>query len=130
MPYAKSFAAVRAPLLMLAISTILFLLRPGALMPRLLGATAVLLLLLWLAHPAGHDRVQKFMERLALAVAAILSLLAMACMYFLVLTPVAFVLRCAGRDLLGSRLETAPAASQWQQPYRRSYDDDFFRAQF
>lgn len=114
---------------MLAIALLVLVRHPHAVAGvglALAGGTLLLLRLLW---PAAHRRVEQALQRAQGRLAAGLSWLATAAAFFLVITPVALLLRAAGRDPLRLRRQDAHA-SLWQAPPDRAHDDDFFKAQF
>lgn len=115
---------------LLAAAALLRLLAPASPLALQLGATGALLFLLWLLWPAGLARLQAGVQQLALALAAALSLLVLALVYFGALTPVALLLRAGGRDVLVLRRRRDADSSAWQAPARRALDDDFFRDPF
>lgn len=115
---------------LLVAAGLLSLLKPASRAPLPLAAAAAALFLLWLVHPASLARLHAGVQWLGQRLAAGIGLVAMAVVYFAVLTPVAWALRRGGRDLLAQRLDDAPGASQWQAPAPRRHDDDFFRTQF
>jgi hypothetical protein len=124
----RTLTALKPAAGLLGAAALLYAWHPESVMARGLGGAAALLLLLWLVQPAAAERLQQALQQLFLGVAAVIGLVSMALAYFAVLTPVALLLRLGGRDLLRHKLDTG--ASQWQAPERRSYDDDFFKAQF
>lgn len=115
---------------LLAAAALLQALHPGARAAPVLAGAALLLALLWLLWPAGLARLQAVLQRLALALAAALSFVVLAAVYFGALTPVALLLRVAGRDVLAQRRARAGEASAWQAPAPRRLDDNFFRDPF
>lgn len=98
-------------------------------MPLALGGLAFLLCLLWLLWPAAYARVHSFLNGALHTLSAFITIPVLLMAYFLVLTPVALLMRCMGRDMLGRRHLSA-SSSKWRQPAPRVHDEAFFRVQF
>lgn len=114
---------------MLAVALVVLLRHPYALPGLVLAAAGSTLLLLRLACPGAHRRVDQAAQRALARLAAGLSWLASAAAFFLAIAPTALLLRASGRDLLQLRRRD-DRASFWRAPPARPHDDDFFKAQF
>ncbi|MGH8492551.1 MAG: hypothetical protein ACRERR_05525 [Moraxellaceae bacterium] len=104
--------------------------KPSAQAPWVMGGLGLFLLLLWLVHPASYGRVHVLMGRALQGLAALITLLVLLFMYFMVLTPIALLMRLGGRDQLHCRVPPLAVTSEWRQSHSRDHDKDFFRSQF
>lgn len=115
---------------LLTATALLFCFSPSVVMPRVLAGLTSFLALLWLLRPAAYDRWHACMGRALQGVSMLFTLLVLLVAYFLLLTPIALLMRWMGRDPLNRQLLSPAASSGWRTPYARQYDDEFFRAQF
>lgn len=126
-PQRSTLRALSPALALIAGSGLLFLLQPSVFIAVLpLALACVLILCLW-RRPSLYFRGLDQLNAGAQGVAAWLGVVISFCVYLVVITPVALLLRMLGRDLLAIR--SNGAKSNWHPPYRQSYDDDFFKAQ-
>lgn len=103
---------------------------PSAVMLPVLGGLVLFLALLWLLFPAAYDRLHARTGRALQAVSMLFTLLVLLVAYFLLLTPIALLMRWMGRDPLSCQPHSLAASNGWRSPHSRQYDDEFFRAQF
>lgn len=111
-------------------ASLLWFLKPISVLPRVMGALGAFLLLLWLSHPIAYSRVQALMAHLLQGLASLITLPVLLLAYFLLLTPIAVLMRLRGRDPLNSRRPSPAATTEWRQPQPRPHDEEFFRVQF
>lgn len=128
-PLLSRLQRLRPESVMLAVALLLLYRHPHSALGAGLAVAGSTLFLLRRLHPAMHARLEQALQRGQAALVAGLSWLATAAAFFLVLTPIALLLRAAGRDLLQLR-RGSERASLWQTPPERAHDDDFFKAQF
>lgn len=115
---------------MLMAASLLWFLKPMAVLPRVMGTLGAFLLLLWLLHPVAYGRVQALMEHLLQGLVSLITLPVLLLAYFLLLTPIAVLLRLRGRDPLNGRRSSPATTTEWRQPQPRPHDEEFFRVQF
>lgn len=112
---------------LLVAAALLYFFTLSRLAPAVLLGVAITILLLQRFFPAWHGHIMAAINTATHTIAAFLSLLISTITYFMILTPIALILRLTGRDPLNTRPRKN---SYWHAPENRPHDDDFFKAQF
>lgn len=126
MPSNKKFGLLFA--FVFAVASLHFFIKSSVILCALFGVSALLTLATALLSP---DRLQPFNRlwlKLGLLLGRIVSPIVLGCIFFVVITPVALLMRLSGRDEL--RLGTADRASYWTERSPAGPRPDTFKNQF